>query len=244
MNIAPPPQQVKPRGFSWSWSKLKNYETCPHRYAEVDLRKSTEEVKSQELARGDALHGAMYSRVASGKKLPPEFGYMEKWATRLTNEISPLQIIQCELKLAVDKDGTPVGFFEKGVWLRGKIDYLRIIPSNVKGKFLGHIVDYKTGKPKDEWTQLMLSAYMVFCHYKDVDKVRTEFLWTEYNDTSHEDFKRSDMPQAISTLLPRVIAMESAHKSNVFEPKPGGLCYEYCPVSSCEFHGKRQKRMQ
>ena len=70
MNIAPPPQQVKPRGFAWSWSKLKNFETCAHRYAEVDLRKSTEEVKSQELARGDALHAAMYSRVASEKAAP------------------------------------------------------------------------------------------------------------------------------------------------------------------------------
>ena len=212
-----------------SWSKLKNYETCAHRYAEVDLRKSTEEVKSQELARGDALHAAMYSRVASGKALPPEFIYMEKWATRLTRELSPYQIIQCELKLAVDKEGTPVGFFERGVWLRGKVDYLRIIPANVKGRFLGHIVDYKTGKPKDEWTQLMLSAYMVFCHYKDVQEVRTEFLWTEYNDTSHENFKRSDMPQAIETLLPRVTAMENAHKTNTFEAKPGGLVLRVLP---------------
>ena len=244
MNVAP--QQVKPRGFAWSYSKLQDYETCGRRYEAVDLKKSVQEEKSQELERGDALHRAMYSRVSSHTALPPEFIYMEKWAEKLTREINPFQIIQCEMKLAVDKEGNPTGFFERGVWLRGKIDYFRIIPvTGPDGRAthdIGHIVDYKTGKPKEDWTQLMLSAYMIFCHYKRGQAVRTEFLWTEYNDTSHENFKRDEIMEAMARVTPRVRTMEAAHASNVFEAKPGGLCYEYCPVSSCEHHGKRVRR--
>jgi RecB family exonuclease len=236
-------QQIKPRSFAWSYSRLKNFETCPRRYSEVDLHKSVEEAKSQELERGDALHAAMYSRVASGVKLPPEFVYMEKWAEKFTRELHPLQIIQCELKLAVDKSGNPVGFFERGVWLRGRIDYFRIVPTDGQpGRFIGHVVDYKTGKPKEDYTQLMLSAYLIFCHYKDVAALRTDFLWTEYNDSSHEDFKREAMEGLLAQVTPRVTRMELAHAENKFEPSPCGLCYEYCPVSQCEYHGKRVRR--
>ena len=244
MNVV---QQVKPRPFAWSYSKLKNYETCARRYSEVELKKSVQEAKSDELARGDALHEAMKSRVGSDKTLPPEFIYMESWAKKLTKELSPFQIIQCELKLAVDKQGRPVGFFDRDVWLRGRIDYLRIIPvmgSDGRATHdIGHLVDYKTGKPKEDWTQLMLQAHLVFCHYHNLQEMRTEFLWTEYSDTMHENFKRFDMDQAISGITPRVIKLEQAHKTGVFEPNPCGLCRDYCPVVSCEYHGKSHRRV-
>jgi hypothetical protein len=236
----PPKSKLHSTNFSWSYSRLKNYETCPRRYAAVDLRKEVQEVKSQELERGEKLHAAMYSRVASGSPLPAEFIYMEKWAENLTKIRNPFQIIQCELKLAVDKNGKPVGFFEKSVWLRGKIDYFCLVPAGSHD--IGRVVDYKTGRPKEDWTQLMLSAYLIFCHYKNVSKLRTEFLWTEYSDTSHEKFSREEITPAMANLLPRVIAMQDAHANDNFEPKPCGLCAEYCPVSSCEFWGKRRRR--
>ena len=34
----------------------------------------------------------------------------------------------------------------------------------------------------------------------------------------------------MAELTPRVTAMETAHKTDNFPPKPGGLCYEYCDV--------------
>ena len=235
---------AQPKEFAWSFSKLKNYETCPRRYAEVDLKKSVEERKSIELARGEELHEAMRARVQGEIALPPEFIYMEKWAERLTRVLDPFQIIQCELKLAIDREGKPTGYFEKGTWLRGRIDYLRIIPTPTPGKFAGHVVDYKTGKMPKVWdgTQLIVNAYMVFCHYKDVDELRVDYLWTEYSDTTHEKFKRSEIANEMATLLPRVSSMETAHVEGEFTPRPCGLCELYCPVTSCEYNGKPYRR--
>lgn len=242
MNVAPVTSKSNPQ-FSWSYSRLKNFETCARRYAEVELKKSRQQQRSQELDRGDALHEAMYSRVSSGTVLPPEFIYMEHPAQQLCKVLHPFQIIQCELKLSFDKHYKPTGFFDKNTWFRTKIDYFRHMPSIKHPEWrIGHIVDYKTGKPREDYTQLALNAFAIFAHFQDVQSVRAEFMWTEYNDTSHENFHRSQMDEIMAGLLPRVTLLRDAMASNVFAPRPCGLCYEYCPVESCEYYGKRHAR--
>ena len=237
----------KNKSFAWSYSRLKNYESCPRRYEEVDVKKAfdeREQGKSPELVRGDALHQAMYNRVVGASPLPPEFIYMERWADKLSRVIRAGQIIQGELKLSTDREGTPTGYFDRTTWFRGRIDYLRIVPIKELGDggpYFGHVVDYKTGKPTKTWdgTQLLTNAYLIFTHYKFVDKLRVEYLWTEYNDTTHETYTRADAMKGMETVLPRVTALEQAHATGLFPPKPCGLCQDYCPVSTCEHWGKR-----
>jgi hypothetical protein len=240
---------TKVKSFSWSYSKLKNFETCPRRYQEVDVNKSVEQTRSEALDRGDELHEAMKNRVQGTTPLPPHFIYMEKWAEKLTRVLHPFQIIQCELKLSADRQGKPTGYFDKTTWLRTKIDYLRIIPADLQSPDQGpsdfaHVVDYKTGRPPKFWdgTQLLINAHLIFQHYTELGKMRVDYLWTEYNDTNHETFTREETPKAFDALLPRVSALEEAHATGEFPPKPCGLCEEYCPVTTCEHYGKRMGR--
>ena len=237
---------TKPKAFAWSYSKLKNFETCPRRYHAVDVEKShgQDGPPSPDLVRGEELHKAMEERVLGTSKLPPQFIYMEDWAKKLTKELHPYQIIQCELKLATDKDGKPTGYFDRTTWLRTKIDYLRSLPTEKEGVDVGHIVDYKTGKIPKVWdgTQLLLNAYSVFASYNHIQTIRVDYLWTEFNDTTHEVFHRKDVPKAMDALLPRVAALETAHNTGDYPPKPCGLCKDYCPVQTCEFWGKGLRR--
>ena len=238
-----PPKPPKPVSFTWSYSKLKNYETCPRRYKAIDVDKSIEQPRSDALDKGDELHDAMKKRVQGSTPLPPHLIYMEQWAEKLTRVLHPFQIIQCELKMSNARDGRPTGYFDKSTWFRSKIDYFRLMPDGANNDY-GHVVDYKTGKPPRIWdgTQLMLNAWQIFQSYKTVAKCRVDYLWTEYNDTSHEVYKRDDIDGQIAELMPRVEAMEVAHKTDNFPPKPGGLCFEYCDVITCEHHGKRPRR--
>lgn len=186
----------------------------------------------------------MMKRVQGSTPLPPHLIYMESWAEKLTRVLHPFQIIQCELKLSMSKDGLPTGYFDKRTWYRSRIDYFRLMPTNVEGADFGHVVDYKTGKPPrvPDNTQLMLSAWTIFQHYKTVQNVRVDYLWTEYNDTSHENYKREQMPQELEAIMPRVAALETAHRNDDFPPKPNHFCYEHCDVIKCEFWGKRLQR--
>jgi uncharacterized protein Usg len=221
--------------FSWSYSRLKNFESCPLKYKTVDIDKLHVE-KSQELDRGGQLHEAMYQRVANGTKLPVPYSYMERWAKRLTMDLHPMQETYCELKLALNDDYQPTAFMGHDVWCRARIDYLKIIPRQA------HVVDYKTGKPRLDDTQLALSAAMVMCHYPEVDQVRTEYLWTEYGDTSHKIYQRNELSQIWDELLPRVFQLEEAHKHDQFPAVPNGLCAKYCPVNTCPHWGKSFRR--
>jgi hypothetical protein len=232
---------IKPE-FATSFSKIKNFETCARRYYNVDILKHVNE-SSEALGRGNRLHDAMKKRVQSEIKLPPEFIYMEKWAVKLTEVLHPLQIIQCELQLACTRDMKPIEWFSKRVYMRTKVDYLRLVPGNRQGTFLCQIIDYKTGKPKDEDTQLAINASCVFAHYPDIIGVKSEFLYTEYGDTRSFTFTRpSAMLQWKDDIVPRVSVMEEAHRTETFPPKPCGLCREWCPVVSCEYHGKGKSR--
>ena len=234
----------RPKPFTWSFSKLKNFETCALRYKEIDVEKSVAQPRGEALERGDELHDAMRIRVQGNKPLPPHLVYMEPWGKKLTTVLHPLQIIQCELKLSLSREGKPTGYFEKATWFRTKIDYLRIMPTKIKDHDFAHVVDYKTGRPPKVWdgTQLTLNAWTIFQHYGYVQQMRVDYLWSEYNDTSHETYTRDEMPTLIEALLPRVNALEEAHKTNNFPPKPNGLCAEYCDVVTCQFHGKRMGR--
>lgn len=221
--------------FSWSYSRLKNFESCPLKYKKVDIDKMFVE-STQELTRGEQLHSAMYDRVSKGTKLPVPFSYMERWAKKLTLEVHPAQETYCELKLALTRNFVPCAFMDKTVWCRSRIDYLKIVPRQ------GHIVDYKTGRPRQDDTQLALSAAMVFQHYPEIDQVRTEYIWTEYGDTDHQIYKRDELPRIWRELLPRVTKLEEAHNHENFPAVPNGLCAKYCPVTACRHWGKRFRR--
>src|SRR5215469_10289244 len=93
----------EPKEFATSYSKIRDFETCPRRYYTVAVMKQYKE-QTTELDRGNRLHDAMKKAVQGGAPLPREFSYMDKWVPALIEETHPLQIIQCELQLACTRD--------------------------------------------------------------------------------------------------------------------------------------------
>lgn len=228
----------KPREkpFTTTYSKIKNFETCARRYHEVDILKLYE-MDTVELDRGNRMHKAMHDRVLKRIELPLEFGYMEKWAKKLTTIVDPQQIIQCELKLAISRTLDGVAYYDKRVWIRAVIDYIIMVPDTIG--YFAHVVDYKTGKPKDDDTQLIINAAAVFANNSMINSIRTTFLWTEYDDTRHFIIERKDLAGLWPDIVTRINKVEQAHKNNDFPETKCGLCRDYCPVVECQFNGKR-----
>lgn len=227
---------MKPKPFAWSYSRVKNYETCPRRYLGIDVNKEFKQDDTEQLNEGDRLHKAMAARIGYDKPLPPEFYYMEKHATALMQQTHEHQSINCELKLAMTKDYEPAGFFDKNVWARCMIDYIKFVRVNNNQSF-AHIVDYKTGKLVDDDTQLAVNAMHVFACFKEIVGIKSEFLWTKYSDTRGKIYTRTSIKQEWNELLPRVETLAQAHATENFPPKPGKLCREYCAIDTCEFYG-------
>lgn len=220
----------KPKPFAWSYSKLKNFETCPKRHWHVDIKREFSD-DSENLSYGNTVHKILEQRVRSGTELPPVHKpTLEPWAQKITKpEWDELHV---EQQLAIREDFSPCEWFAKDAWFRAKADVL-----GIKGAY-GLAWDYKTGKIKEDHTQLALMAAVCFSHWPQLQAIRTEFVWLKEDAVTRCDFKRDDMASVWSSLWPRIEALKAAYKTTDFPAKPGPLCRRWCPVKTCPHFGE------
>lgn len=229
----PPP---KLKEWSWSYSKLKNFEQCPKRMYEVDLSKNYIEPVEPggPLDWGNRVHDSFAKALTGKAPLPEEMtalGY-QQWVDRVLAGPGRLLV---EQKYAITRAFKQTAYFAHDVWYRGIGDVVRI------DRDLALVLDWKTGKILEDSVQLMLMAQCIFSHFPEVKYVRSEFVWLKEDCTSPELFTRQEVAEQWVGLMDRVNGMEQAAKEMNYPPKPGHLCKSYCPVSSCPFHKKGKR---
>lgn len=222
--------------FTWSWSKLKNYRTCPKRHYELDIAKTTKEEPTEMLLWGNQFHDAMAKYIGKGEPLPVT---MKRYTKRPDDLIRMRDQggykVMVEQKLAMDKEFQATAFFDNHTWFRAVADVLVIVPEYNNAI----TIDWKTGnKMEPEFEQLALSAQTVFAHHPDVTSVTSYYYWAGHDAETKQVYTRDKMLETWSHILPEVKQMEAAAKNMDYPPKPSGLCKHYCPVVSCPYHGK------
>jgi hypothetical protein len=217
--------------FTWSWSKLKNYETCPKRHYEMDIAKNYKDDDSEFLVWGNEVHKAAELAIKEGKPLPVGMPALQSWVDRIKHV--PYDQLLVEQKLAITKDFGPAGYWDKNTWFRGKADVLGIV-GNMAVAF-----DWKTGKLIEENQQLALMAATIFANFPSIQKIRTEFIWLKegVDVSTRQDFARSDMVQMWRNIWPRIEQLEHAYYTDDYPAKPGALCRKWCAVKSCPHNG-------
>ena len=215
--------------FSWSFSRLKNWETCPSRFLHYDMLKDVKEPESPQLAEGGATHKAFENRIRHNTKLP--LGLLQHEPTMAKLASLPGEVY-AEQRLALTKQFKPVGFFGAGVWFRTVIDYCNI------NNGVAAVVDYKTGKVTEDLTQMQLMSATIMHTDPTVQRVKARLLFVNHNHAERAEFVRGDLSEIWGEILPRVNKLEAAIDAQEFPPKPGGLCKRYCAVSSCPYHGR------
>jgi PD-(D/E)XK nuclease superfamily len=224
--------------FTWSWSKLKNWRSCPKRHWEIDIAKRYKEDESDQLLWGHQVHEAMAKRIGQGKPLPPTMAHYDGWAKR-AEKLRPEMTIMVEQKLAMARDFSKTGYFDDNTWFRAVADVLAIS----KPAKLAITYDWKTGGSiKPDMEQLALSAQVIFAHYPEIDTVGTSFIWLGHDDETARTYQRDEMLPFWNGMWPEIKKLEFAHQTTDYPAKPSGLCIKYCPVKSCVFHGKGSPR--
>ena len=220
--------QPRPKEWAWSYTKLKNYETCPKRHNEIDNLKNYQD-GGESLAWGNEVHGALAKACTGASPLPDTMKEYRRWVDLVRDGPGKLYV---EQKYAITRDFAPTTYFARDAWYRGIGDIVRIHGP------VGLVLDWKTGKVLEDSVQLMLMAQCLFSHFPQLKRVRSEFVWLKEDCSTPEVFTREEIAEAWRDLLPRVNKLETASKAQDYPPKPSGLCKKYCPVLSCPFHGK------
>lgn len=222
--------RARAKPFSWSYSQLNGYETCPRRYQAYNVTKEVVEKENEQLREGKDIHSAFEARINLGTKLPLGMGMHEPLMKRLTEV--PGQVYG-ERRLALNDSFEPVTWFSPGAWFRQIIDY-----TNVRDNGVAVVVDFKTGRPREDATQLELSALSIMAQDPSIHTVRTALIFVGYdNQTEAQSYSRSDITDLWDGILPRVADLKRAREQDNFPPKPGGLCKRYCGVKTCPFWG-------
>lgn len=228
MNFTPGVMPVS-KPFTWSYSRLKNFESCPKRHWEVDVAKAFKEAESEQLKWGNLVHKALDDAVAKGKTLPVGMEKYQPLVDRI--RASPGKIVT-EQQLAITTAFSPTGYFDRDVWYRAKID-VTLVQEPV-----AMVIDYKTGKILEDSVQLALAAAAIFAHYPTVQKIRSRFIWLADDCDTNEDFERKDMPAFWASIWPRIEALKHAHETTTYPAIPNRLCRNWCPVTSCPHNGR------
>lgn len=214
--------------FTWSYSALTNFETCPKQFYHYKILKDVSDVHSANIAGSDD-HAHFEARVKHGTPLPLDLARFEGLITSLVEAPGK---IYAEQKLALTSSFTPTGFFAKNVWFRTVIDCTQVNGGRAVA------IDWKTGKPKEDITQLQLISATLFYHMPALAEVRSALMFLGHNETVRRDYYRSDLTGIWAGILPRVKKLEQARQAQEYPPTPNGLCRKWCKVVSCPFHGR------
>lgn len=215
--------------FTWSFSRLKNDETCPKKHYEVDIAKNFAE-DTEQLKWGNEVHKALANACIGKAPLPTSMQPYQHWVDAIKSGPGELLV---EQRYALTKELQPTEYFGPKVWLRIVADVVRI------DNDIALTADWKTGKILIDSIQLALCAQAIFAFHPAVQRIRTDYIWLKDDCATTEIFTRQSVADMWLGLLPRVQEYERHVTTQTFLPKPGRLCYKYCPVISCPHNGKR-----
>lgn len=214
--------------FAWSHSALTSYEQCPKKHWHLKINKDVKEVFGDQTNYGLEVHDALEARLKSRRPLPMGMQHMEPMAASI--EAAP-GTLYTEQQLALNRDFEPTGYFDSDVWVRGKADVAKVLGGR------GVVFDYKTGKRKEEYSQLDLMAALFMHHVPELQNLSAAYIWLKHKDISTKHYTREELPAVWNELLPRVSRLERAVKTDDWPAKQNGLCAKYCPVRSCVHNG-------
>lgn len=210
-----------------SFSALEKFKNCPKQYYEIKVAKSIKEEQGEAAIWGDYVHKHFeeYLRAGGIYDLPDNVKQYKDYLDAFLAQDGELLV---EVELAVNTALQPCGFFEKGVFLRGYADVLRI-----KGD-TAWVHDHKTGKRKIT-KQLRMMALLIFAIYPKIARIHASFGWLRDGKSDSETFTRLDWPDLVNDFLPDIRQYRDAFRDNVWQPRQSGLCHGWCPVTTCEF---------
>ena len=224
---------AKGKPFSWSYSALVDYEGCPYRWAAKRFFCTTTEQPTENTLWGERVHRAFEERVRDGKPFPADFPTTyEPWAKALSALPGEKFF---ERKFAVKANHAPCDWATAQG--RGIIDLL------VLHEDIATVIDYKTGKKKDDQTQLELFSWFVVNHHdfdRKIKTVKSRYIWLKDNTTTGGELAYLDAKMVMNKMLPRIERMERAWNEEAFPCFPSGLCVGWCPVTEC-IHFRERK---
>lgn len=234
--------------FTWSYTALQEFLTCPASWAAKRFYKLFKEGETDAMRVGNLIHATAehYLRRALGMSFkeseisPVYLPMVQKYCDALLASGAELYP---EREICFTNKFKPCGWKDwDTVWVRSKVDV-----TAKKGLRLS-ILDWKSGKFKEDFLQLKMFA--VFCAltpgFEDVQEFDPKFIFLKETDPKKnilrlaQPIQRSELKGILQEIMVVVRRMEEAWVSENFPCKKNGLCRQYCLNHLCPHCGIRR----
>ena len=212
-----------------SFSRLSTFEQCPAQFDYLYVSKRVQSTSNESADYGDRVHKVLeaYGNGTLDEQTLSEEGRstLKQWGAVVDKITSRSGTKLYEHQMAVNRELKPVDWFAKDVWIRSIADVLVVDGDTA------YCLDYKTGKVKENPTQLQLFAAMVMWHFPEVNTVKTSFIWLKFNQTTNAKYERRFLDALWRGMEPRFDKVQEIIDLGVFNTKPSGLC-PWCPAKA------------
>lgn len=221
-----------------SHTMLSDFDNCPHKgfrkHILKDLSKQAYAPASAQGASGIDIHKAFAARLMRGRKLPEN---LQRWEPVMVAmaEHSPI----CEMPVAIKRDGEACGFFDNGVAVRG---YADAVVFKAAKPNTAMIIDWKSGKKREDPKELKLHALMLKARYHTLDTVIGHYFWMQepMGQNLGKAHDLSNFHETWAMLEQELDDVAYMIEKNNFPKQPNPLC-PWCPVKDCEHHPGERK---
>ena len=212
-----------------SFSRLTTFEQCEARFDYQYVSKRVKDQSNEASEYGNRVHEVLelYGKGELNLETLSLEGKqtLERWGPLVDKITARPGEKFFEYQMSVNSDLQPVDWFASDVWIRSIADVLV-----VDGE-MAYCLDYKTGKVKDNPTQLQLFAAMVMWHFPEVKKVKTSFIWLKFDKVTNSVYERRFLEPLWGALAPRFHKVQETIDLGVYKAKPSGLC-PWCPAQT------------
>lgn len=220
--------------LAWSHSALDTFESCPKQYYQTKVLKRWPFETSKEMLWGREVHKQFENFLLHGTPMTADLAMHVEFLTDFKNQPGELA---GEERIALDTKMRDSPYFGPDVWYRGQVDARK--RDNARG--FSHVLDHKTGKVKNDFTQLKGFAMHEFLTQPQIHTVKVEFYWTQIRGANGETYTRAQLPELIGFFVPKLERYANAFLTDTWIPKQSGLCGGWCPVTDCEFWRPKRK---
>lgn len=211
-------------------SSMGAYLQCPRKFKGMYIDKSMPYVGSEAQEKGKRMHSAAEDYLMRQIDMPGEWAYLKPAFDQFLAWPGQMMV---ERPVSVDANWMTTGWRTKE--LGSKVDFMKY------DKAAGYLrlLDFKTGKPNENYLQLEIGAAVMFAREPTLRKVNAAYVYTKFQP--HEAkfisklvFTRAQYPELKDKIQKRIIRMKQAFDTDDFQPIPTALC-GWCNHPTCEF---------
>lgn len=216
----------------WSFSRIKAFKTCPKQFYHEKVLKQYPVIETEAMRYGTLVHEAAEFYVRDGTPVPSKYNYIVPLLDQL-NAIEGEKL--CEYEMGLTEDLEPCANDAENVWFRGIADLVILN----RDKKLAWVLDYKTGKSAKyaDTGQLELMALAIFKHFPEIETVKAGLLFVVADKMVRAIYKKDQERDLWEKWLSEYARLAKAHKTDVWNTNPSGLCKRHCPVTECPHNG-------